>query len=50
MKISKRMQLHLVWAEEVCWEALPVQLQQQLKGIDHHVVAPGSQQEGDEQQ
>ena len=33
MKISKRMQLDLVWAEEVCWEALPVQLQQQLKEL-----------------
>ena len=30
MKVSKRMQLDLVWAEEVCWEDLPVQAQQQV--------------------
>jgi hypothetical protein len=33
MKISKRMQLDLMWDEEVCWEALPIQTQQQVKEL-----------------
>jgi hypothetical protein len=33
MKVSKRMQLDLVWDQEVCWEALPIQTQQQVKEL-----------------
>jgi hypothetical protein len=33
MKVSKRMQLDLVWVEEVCWEDLPVRIQQQVKEL-----------------
>ncbi len=33
MKVSKRMQLDLVWIEEVCWEDLPVQTRQQVKEL-----------------
>jgi hypothetical protein len=33
MKISRRMQLDLMWDEEVCWEALRIQTQQQVKEL-----------------
>jgi len=33
MKVSKRMQLDLVWVEEICWKDLPVQIQQQVKEL-----------------
>lgn len=31
MKVSKRMQLALVWDQDVCWEDLPFQTQEQVK-------------------
>ena len=51
MKVSKRMQLDLVWTEEIRWEDLPDQTRQQVKewiikllrqaanregGVNHH--------------
>lgn len=33
MKVGKRMQLALVWDQEVCWEDLPIQTQQQVKEL-----------------
>lgn len=33
MKVAKRMQLALVWDQDVCWEDLPTQTQQQVQEL-----------------
>lgn len=46
MKVSKRMQLDLMWAEEVCWEALPVQTQQQVKELIVKLLCQAASRKG----
>ena len=46
MKISKRVQLDLVWDEQVCWEALPVQTQQQIKELIVKLLRQAASREG----
>ncbi len=46
MKVSKRMQLNLIWVDEVCWEALPVQTQQQIKELIVKLLRQAASREG----
>lgn len=46
MKVSKRMQLDLVWIEEVCWEDLPVRIQQQVKELIVKLLRQATSREG----
>jgi hypothetical protein len=46
MKVSKRMQLDLVWIEEICWKDLPVQIQQQVKELIVKLLPQAAGREG----
>ena len=46
MKVSKRMQLDLIWVDEVCWEDLPVQMQQQVKELIVKLLRQAASREG----
>lgn len=46
MKVSKRMQLDLVWIEEVCWNDLPVRIQQQVKELIEKLLRQAASWEG----
>jgi len=46
MKVSKRMQLDLVWVEEVCWEDLSIRIQQPVKELIVKLLRQAAGREG----
>ena len=46
MKVGKRMQLDLIWDQEICWEDLPIQTQKQVKELIIKLLREGASHKG----